>query len=281
MQQRIIFLRSKRKSNKGRLLQASLSRRESEREIGSKLEENKSSKPCSDLLQHPPSSKESEAVEQAAEDTELSQPIALRKGKRSRQITFRYRDSLTADQEACPANNTEMASQKTAILAKLYKKYNSEQFTKQKAPDIPEWLYIEAVASELQNWKSQYEHVKLADVPADANVIGSHLVYRIKKDEKGQFRFKARLVVHGNEDEQKDAIRKDAATAHLVTIRLILSMATCYNFELGQIDIKAAYFQSGPIKRRVYVRPPQELLLFRTLWLLLGLPYGIVETGRQ
>ena len=88
-------------------------------------------------------------------------------------------------------------------------------------------------------------------------------------------------MVHGNEDVEKDIIRKDAATAHLTTIRLILSMAACYNFELGQIDIKAAYFQSGPIKRRIYVRPPRELLLFRTLWLLLGLPYGIVEAGRQ
>ena len=66
-----------------------------------------------------------------------------------------------------------MASQKQVILAKPYKKYNSEQFTKQKAPDVLEWLYIEAVASELQNWKSQYEHVILVDVPADANVIGA------------------------------------------------------------------------------------------------------------
>ena len=149
MRQRSILLPKNRKSTKEILVQASLSRRESEREIGSNLEENESSKPCLDLLQHPPSSKESEAVEQATENTELSQPIALRKGKRSRQITFRYRYSLTADQEACPANNTEMASQKQAILAKLYKKYNSEQFTKQKAPDVQEWLYIEAVASEL------------------------------------------------------------------------------------------------------------------------------------
>ena len=106
-------------------------------------------------------------------------------------------------------------------------------------------------------------------------------VYQIKKDEKGRYKFKARLGVHGKEDAEKDDIRKDSATAHLITIRLILSMAVCYGFELGQVDIKAAYFQSGPISSRIFVRPPRELLLFRTLWMLLGLPYGIVEAGRQ
>ena len=88
----------------------------------------------------------------------------------------------------------------------------------------------------------------------------------------GNFKFKARLVVHGNEDAKEEDIRKDTATAHLFKIRLILSLAVCYNFMIGKIDIEAAYFQSGPIKRQIYVRPPKESLLFRTVWKLLGLP---------
>ena len=62
---------------------------ESESAIGPNLEKHKGSKPSSDLLEPAQSSKVAEAVEQTTEDT-LSQPIALRKGKRSRQITFRY-----------------------------------------------------------------------------------------------------------------------------------------------------------------------------------------------
>ena len=135
--------------------------------------------------------------------------------------------------------------------------------------------------AELGNWKGHYEHTKLVEIPPGANIVGSHVVYRIKKDESAHYKFKARLLVHGNEDIEKEDIRTDAATAYLTAIRLILSMSVCYRFHLGQIDIKAAYFQSGPIQRRIYVRPPRELLLFRTLWMFLSLPYGIVEAGRQ
>ena len=111
--------------------------------------------------------------------------------------------------------------------------------------------------------------------------MGSHVVYRVKQDDDDSLRFKARLVVHGNEDVHKDDVRKDAATAHLTTIRLILSVAAWFGLTLAKIDIKAAYFQSGEIRRRIYVRPPREMLLFRTLWKLIALPYGIAEAGRQ
>ena len=82
----------------------------------------------------------------------------------------------------------------------------------------------------------------------------------------GSFKFKARLVVHGKEDAKKDDIRKDAATAHRITIRLILSLAVCYTFMVGKIDIKAAYFQSGPIKRRIYVRPRKSCFSSELSW---------------
>ena len=58
-------------------------------------------------------------------------------------------------------------------------------------------------------------------------------------------------------------------------------MAVCYGFQLGQLDIKAAYFQSGPIRRRIHVRPPREMLLLRAVWMLLSIPYGKVEAGHQ
>ena len=121
----------------------------------------------------------------------------------------------------------------------------------------------------------------MADISPGSNLVGIHVVYRVKSTDEGNLKFKARLVVHGNEDIEKDDIRKDSATAHLTAIRLILSMAVLFQLRLAKIDIKAAYFQSGPIQRRIYIRPPRELLLFTTVWKLLSLPYGIVEAGRQ
>lgn len=93
---------------------------------------------------------------------------------------------------------------------------------------------------------------------------------------------KARIVPHGNRDDEKDNIRKDSSTAQLFVIRLLLSLVTFLCFRLATADIKGAYLQSGPIQRDIYVRPPKEWCGPRgILWKLLKLPYGIVEAGRQ
>lgn len=45
---------------------------------------------------------------------------------------------------------------------------------------------------------------------------------------------------------------------------------------------KGAYIQSGRIQRKVYVRPLADIPGVRgQLWLLIRLPYGITEVGRQ
>ena len=205
-----------------------------------------------------------------------------RRSQRQHRTPARYRDTLASNHTRLAADKTRtLQSNQQSVLEKLYNVHGSEQFTKGSRQDIPEWLYTKAIREELNNWDGHYDSHNITEIPPDSNVVGSHLVYRFKQNDEGTYKFKARLVVHGNEDLEKEEIRKDAATAHLATVRLILSMAVCYGLHIGKIDIKAAYFQSGTIKRRIYIRPPRELLLFKTLWYLLSLPYGIVEAGRQ
>lgn len=124
------------------------------------------------------------------------------------------------------------------------------------------------------------------EVGNDANVVTSHVVYKIKTDELGERKLKARIIPHGNEDAEKGEIRKDSSNAQLSIIRLLLSLVTFLGFAIKTADIKGAYLQSGPIKRDIYVRPPREWYFNHrykkgTLWKLIKLPYGIVEAGRQ
>ena len=204
-----------------------------------------------------------------------------RRSTRQRRPPLRYREAYTTSNEPVSIHGYILESEKQAVLGKLYRKYGNEQFTKGKAPDIPEWLYTSALEEEMSNWKGHYRVCQAGELQPGSNVIGSHFVYRIKQKDDSTYKFKARLVVHGNEDAEKDDIRKDAATAHLTMVRMLLSLAVCYGFGIGKIDIKAAYFQSGGIRRKIYVRPPREMLLARVLWELIALPYGIVEAGRQ
>lgn len=72
-------------------------------------------------------------------------------------------------------------------------------------------------------------------------------------------KLKARICLHGNRDLQKYYVRKDSSTAHFDVIRLALSMPTMMYAVLGHVDINGAYLKSGPIKRKIYLRPPRGL----------------------
>ena len=98
--------------------------------MSSNQEEHKRFKLSTKLLGHTAISYRSEAVEHAAEDIDLSQPVAVRKEKRNRQIALRYRDSLTTGKESFPVPSTEVVSHEQTIPTNLHMKYNSEQIKK-------------------------------------------------------------------------------------------------------------------------------------------------------
>lgn len=190
-------------------------------------------------------------------------------------------------QEEAAADCKILQSDKVHILDEIHNVIGSQQVSVSKLAFAPPWIIEQAFDKEHQsNWSDAYQTVPEKDVLRNANIITSHVVYKIKTDEQGDRELKARIVPHGNRDVEKESIRKDSATAQLCVIRLLLSIVTFLGFRLGFADIKGAYLQSGPIQRDIYVRPPKEWqgargMLWRVLWRLTKLPYGIVEAGRQ
>ena len=186
-------------------------------------------------------------------------------------------------QNASYDTHAPISSDKSRILNEIHGVIGSHQVTAGKLAFAPPWISEQAFETEHKNnWSHAYKEVPEREVPRFANVISSHVVYKVKTNEMGNRELKARIVPHGNRDKEKDTIRKDSATAQLGIIRLLLSIVTFLRFRLGMVDIKGAYLQSGPIQREIFVRPPREWQGRRgLLWLLTKLPYGIVEAGRQ
>lgn len=147
----------------------------------------------------------------------------------------------------------------------------------------PPWILDRAVKREIaENWTEAYEPVHRGQLQKGANIISSHFVYRVKTDELGVKMLKARLVIHGNRDADKDLIRKDAVAANLFITRFLLSVGTLMHFKFGVADIKGAFMQSGPITRELYVKPPKLLQVNRNIyWKLKKLPYGVADASRQ
>jgi hypothetical protein len=51
------------------------------------------------------------------------------------------------------------------------------------------------------------------------------VLYKVKTDETGKGKLKARLVLHGNKEQTADDIRPDAASIHFSLIHMILTIS--------------------------------------------------------
>lgn len=146
----------------------------------------------------------------------------------------------------------------------------------------PQWLFEKAIQDETSNnWADAYIKIKYLDAPKIASAIRSDMIYKIKEEENGKIH-KTRLSSSENQDKEKDEIRKDSSTAQFVVILLDASLLACSDLSIGLVDIKRAYLQSWPIKKKIYARPPREYIPRQDyLWKLQKLLYGIKKAGRQ
>lgn len=139
-----------------------------------------------------------------------------------------------------------------------------------------------AYEEEEQNCQGVYQPVLQAEVPRSANAISSHVSYKVKVNEDGTLKLKARICPHGIRDKDKDGILKDSAAAQFLVIRFMLSLSALMGLRVVTIDISAAHLHSSPIRREIFVFPLKEHRGKRgTICKLLKLQYGIAEAGRQ
>eukprot|EP00171_Calliarthron_tuberculosum_P007062 IDg7062t1 len=176
----------------------------------------------------------------------------------------------------------KVASIKQHELSKIYEVIGPQTVTQRDMEFAAPWIVEESYKEEESNWNDVYVVVNERDIPMKSNVITSHVTYKIKVQEDNTLKLKSRICAHGNRDNDKDKVRKDSAAAQFPIIRLLAIISTLLGFKMACIDISAAYLQSGPCHREIYMRPSPEHKRARgTLWKLVKLPYGISEAGRQ
>lgn len=136
----------------------------------------------------------------------------------------------------------------------------------------------EAYMKERDNWKDMnaMEVVSRKLVPKSANVIGSHVRFVRKMDG----RLKARICPWGNHDLDKYDLRTDAPSMLMEVFRLVLLIGVERKWDVGSMDVRAAFLQAKGFDRCVYVRPPREEANSGVLWKLLTPAYGLVDSGR-
>ena len=183
-----------------------------------------------------------------------------------------------------PSVPIDLDSSEQQVLRDIHAVIGDSTVSESKLSFAPRWIIDKAIRTEMENYRESgaYEEVDWRKLPRGSNIITSHHFFNIKTDgEAGRLKLKCRLVPHGNQDADKDKVRKDSQTAQFPIIRLILSLCVIFRFFLATLDIKSAYLQAGPMPRTIYVRTPKGWSTSRhALWKLLKPAYGIAESGR-
>jgi hypothetical protein len=102
----------------------------------------------------------------------------------------------------------------------------------------------------------------LVDLPPGSIPIGCKWIFKRKLKVDGTVeKFKARLVAKGfKQKEGLDYFDTYAPVARIATIRTLLALASIYNFEIHQIDVKTA-FLNGELKEEIYMHQPERFVI--------------------
>ena len=96
----------------------------------------------------------------------------------------------------------------------------------------------------------------LVKLPAEKRALQNNWVYRLKEEDGGNKRYKARLVVKGF--SQKKGIDFDEIISPVVkmtSIRTILSLVVVEDLHLEQLDVKTTFLH-GDLEEYIYMQQP-------------------------
>ena len=144
--------------------------------------------------------------------------------------------------------------------------------------DHNEW--IKACTAELEVLKKfgVFEEVPR---PKDHKIVGSKWVFRMKHGPNGQIeQYKARVVTQGfSQVEGIDYNETFMPVTKFNSIRLLLALAACYDWEIHQMDVKSA-FLNGELDEEIYMRPlPGYKAAPNTVWRLKKALYSLKQVS--
>ncbi|KAK9063841.1 hypothetical protein SSX86_017713 [Deinandra increscens subsp. villosa] len=174
-------------------------------------------------------------------DSDSDLPIAMRKGKRACThpiASFVSYDKLTAASRSFVANLDSITIPKTLGEALAHNGWRKAMIEEMEALD------------QNNTWN-------LVNLPINKKAIGCKWVFTVKVNPDGSLaRLKARLVAKGYAQVYgMDYSETFSPVAKMSSVRLFISLAATYNWDLYQLDIKNAFLH-GDLQEEVYIEQP-------------------------
>ena len=101
----------------------------------------------------------------------------------------------------------------------------------------------------------------LVDLPQGVKPISCKWVYKRKKGVDGKVEtYKARLVAKGYSQKSSfDYEETFLPVAMIKSIKILISIATYYDYEIWQMDVKIA-FLNGYLEENIYIMKPDDFI---------------------
>ena len=139
-----------------------------------------------------------------------------------------------------------------------------------------------AMEKELESWKTHGVYREVDRVEAVNQIITTRWIFTDKTDENNAPFTKARLVVRGFQDKDKDTVLSESPTAHTESFKVMLAVMPTLGYKPRKMDISTAFLQGKELTRPVYIEPPPEANVDPSkCWLLLKGVYGLSEASRM
>jgi transposase InsO family protein len=147
-------------------------------------------------------------------------------------------------------------------------------------PDAKEWRAAAQAEYDSLQEAGTYD---LVELPRGRTAVGNKWVFKVKQLADGNTKYKARLVAKGFTQQPGIDYRETyAPVVRFASLRALLALAACYNWEVQHMDVRTAYL-NGVLDEEIYMRQPEgfeipgkEHYVCR-LWK--GL-YGLRQAGR-
>ena len=134
-----------------------------------------------------------------------------------------------------------------------------------------------AKQKELDSWRENKVYTAIHD--RGEKCISCRWVITDKQNVDGSTFLKACLVARGFE-EDSPGIQTDSPTCGKESLRVILAIAASKGWDCNSIGVKAAFLQSAPLDREVYLRPPIEAGEGDKIWKMNTCVYGLNDASR-
>lgn len=109
------------------------------------------------------------------------------------------------------------------------------------AQGLPFFPLKNAYKKEKKISEKTVEMIPISTVPTSADVVTSHVLYKVKTNDYKFLKLKARPVPQGSKDSEKLPVKTDSAVRSPTGIRNLLSLATIFKWCLAKINFKGAF----------------------------------------